>query len=230
MIILDEADEMLSKGFKDQVYDILEILPKKIQIALFSATIPKEVLDVTETFMKPPFTKLLMNAENVPLQGIKQFIVNMEEEDKLGALMDLYDAVSINQSIIFINSKKKVEWLTKKMILNNFTVSSIHSAMDKDQRESIMTDFRNGKTRVLISTDLLARGIDVQHISIVVNYDIPSSYESYIHRIGRAGRYGRKGLTINFVSPSDRDSLKGIEKYYNISIDELPIDFEKFLR
>lgn len=227
-VILDEADEMLSQGFKEQVHNILAILPKTVQIALFSATMAPEVLEIAETFMKDPF-KLLVDVEDVPVQGIKQFIVEMEEDDKLGSLMDLYDRVSINQSIIFVNSKRKVEWLSKKMALNNFTISSIHSAMEKDQREAIMANFRNGKTRVLISTDLLARGIDVHHISIVVNYDLPSNYENYIHRIGRAGRYGRKGLTINFVTPNDGENLKGIERLYNIKIEELPEDFEKFL-
>tara|TARA_B110000908_G_scaffold113440_1_gene133086 strand:+ start:10627 stop:11781 length:1155 start_codon:yes stop_codon:yes gene_type:complete len=227
-VILDEADEMLSQGFTEQVHNILGVLPKTVQIALFSATMAPDVLEIAETFMKDPF-KLLVDIEDVPVQSIKQFVINMEEDDKLGVLMDLYEQVSINQSIIFVNSKRKVEWLSKKMTLNNFTVSSIHSAMEKDQREGIMANFRNGKTRVLISTDLLARGIDVHHISIVVNYDIPSNYENYIHRIGRAGRYGRKGLTINFVTPTDGENLKGIETLYKIKIEELPEDFEKFL-
>jgi translation initiation factor 4A len=228
MVILDEADEMLSQGFKEQVHNILAILPKTVQIALFSATMAPDVLEIAETFMKDPL-KLLIAIEDVPVQGIKQFIVELEEDDKLGVLMDLYERVSINQSIIFVNSKRKVEWLSKKMSLNNFTVSSIHSAMEKDQREGIMANFRNGKTRVLIATDLLSRGIDVHHISIVVNYDLPTNYENYIHRIGRAGRYGRKGLTINFITPNDGENLKGIETLYHIKIEELPDDFEKFL-
>lgn len=230
MVVIDEADEMLSQGFKEQVHNILNILPKKIQISLFSATMPPEVIEIADTFMKKPL-KLLMDNDKIPLEGIKQFIVNMEEDDKIAALMDLYDSVSINQSMIFVNNKRKVDWLTKKMTTNGFVVSAIHAGMEKEQRENIMEEFRNGKSRILISTDLLARGIDIHHVSIVINYDISSDCENYIHRIGRAGRYGRKGLSINFIgNPSDRENLKSIEKYYKIQIEELPTDFEKYLR
>lgn len=228
-VIIDEADEMLSQGFMQQIKDILSVLPNTVQIALFSATMPPAVVEIADTIMKNP-TKLLVSAEDVPVKSIKQFIVNQAEDDKLCSLMDLYDRISINQSIIFVNNRRKVEWLSKKMESNGFTVSSIHASLEKDVRESIMSQFRNGKTRVLISTDLLARGIDVHHVSVVINFDLPTNYENYIHRIGRAGRYGRKGLTINFVTPNDKEHLRGIEKLYSIDIEELPMEFDKYLR
>ena len=229
MVIIDEADEMLNQGFLQQIKDILNSLPNTTQITLFSATMPDAILEIADTLMKNP-QKLLVATEDVPVKCIKQFVVNIEENDKLLALTDLYDRISINQSIIFVNNKRKVDWLSSRMESNGFTISSIHAAMDKDTRESIMAQFRNGKTRVLISTDLLARGIDVHHVSVVINYDLPSNYENYIHRIGRAGRYGRKGLTINFVTPSDKEHQRGIEKLYGIEIEELPMDFETYLR
>ena len=149
--------------------------------------------------------------------------INLEQNEfKFDTLCDLYAAFSVSQSIIYCNSKKIVDILSNKLINNNFSVSAIHGDMLQSVRDSIVKEFRDGQSRVLITTDLLSRGIDIQQISVVINYDIPKEIESYIHRIGRSGRYGRKGLAINFVTSYDTDKIKQIESYYSTEIPELP--------
>ncbi|KAJ9464631.1 putative eukaryotic initiation factor 4A [Diplonema papillatum] len=224
VLTLDEADEMLSQGFSEQIYDIFKFLPKDVQVTLFSATMPPEVLDLTQKFMREPI-RILVKKEALTLEGIKQFYVAVEEEFKLETLMDLYDSVSIAQSVIFCNTRRKVDWLAEKMNSKEFTVSFMHAEMGKGEREKVMNTFRSCSSRVLISTDLLARGIDVQHVSIVINYDLPANKENYLHRIGRSGRYGRKGVAINFVNTNDVSKLKELQEHYNTTIDELPMDF-----
>ena len=201
---------MLSQGFSEQIYEIFKFLPKDVQVCLFSATMPPEVLDLTQKFMREPI-RILVKKEQLTLEGIKQFYVAVEEEFKLETLMDLYDSVSIAQSVIFCNTRRKVDWLAEKMNEKEFTVSFMHADMPKGEREKVMKIFRSGSSRVLISTDLLARGIDVQHVSIVINFDLPSNKENYLHRIGRSGRYGRKGVAINFVNTKDVPLLKELQ-------------------
>lgn len=224
MFVLDEADEMLSRGFKDQIYDVFRKLPSSIQVILLSATMPKDVLDVTTRFMRDP-VKILVKKEELTLEGIKQFYVNVEKEEwKLDTLCDLYETLTITQAVIFVNTRRKVDWLTEKMHSRDFTVSSIHGDMEQKDRELIMKEFRSGSSRVLITTDLLARGIDVQQVSLVINYDLPANRENYIHRIGRGGRFGRKGVAINFVTADDARILKDIEQFYHTQIDEMPMN------
>eukprot|EP01061_Rhynchopus_euleeides_P002227 TRINITY_DN1170_c0_g1_i1.p1 TRINITY_DN1170_c0_g1~~TRINITY_DN1170_c0_g1_i1.p1 ORF type:complete len:403 (+),score=190.68 TRINITY_DN1170_c0_g1_i1:97-1305(+) len=228
VLALDEADEMLSQGFSEQIYEIFKFLPKDVQVCLFSATMPPEVLDLTQKFMRDPL-RILVKKEALTLEGIKQFYVAVEEEFKLETLMDLYDSVSIAQSVIFCNTRRKVDWLAEKMNEKEFTVSFMHADMQKGEREKVMKVFRSGSSRVLISTDLLARGIDVQHVSIVINFDLPANRENYLHRIGRSGRYGRKGVAINFVNTKDVPLLKELQEFYNTTIEELPMDFASHL-
>eukprot|EP01059_Diplonema_ambulator_P000396 TRINITY_DN10331_c0_g2_i1.p1 TRINITY_DN10331_c0_g2~~TRINITY_DN10331_c0_g2_i1.p1 ORF type:complete len:404 (+),score=172.32 TRINITY_DN10331_c0_g2_i1:50-1261(+) len=228
VLTLDEADEMLSQGFSEQIYEIFKFLPKDVQVTLFSATMPPEVLDLTQKFMRDPI-RILVKKEALTLEGIKQFYVAVEEEYKLETLMDLYDSVSIAQSVIFCNTRRKVDWLAEKMNQKEFTVSFMHAEMPKGEREKVMKTFRSGSSRVLISTDLLARGIDVHHVSIVINFDLPSNKENYLHRIGRSGRYGRKGVAINFVNTKDVGLLKELQEFYNTTIEELPMDFASHL-
>jgi translation initiation factor 4A len=228
VLVLDEADEMLSQGFSEQIYEIFKFLPKDVQVALFSATMPTDVLDLTQKFMRNP-TRILVKKEALTLEGIKQFYVAVEEDFKLETLMDLYDSVSIAQSVIFCNSRRKVDWLADQLNKKEFTVSFMHAEMPKGEREKVMATFRSGSSRVLITTDLLSRGIDVQHVSIVINFDLPSNRESYLHRIGRSGRYGRKGVAINFVTNRDVQTLKDLESFYHTQIDELPMDFAAHL-
>ncbi|GAV01674.1 hypothetical protein RvY_12349-2 [Ramazzottius varieornatus] len=229
MFVLDEADEMLSRGFKEQIYDVFKNVPSNVQVVLLSATMPPEVLQVTKSFMREPI-RILVKKEELTLDGIRQFYVNVDKEEwKVETLNDLYQTVSIAQSIIFCNTRRKVDMLTQKMSEKDHTVSSMHADMTQDERSNIMREFRSGSSRVLITTDLLARGIDVQQVSLVINFDLPNNRENYIHRIGRGGRFGRKGCAINFVTKDDFRLMKDIEQYYNTKIDEMPTDIANLL-
>ncbi|THD21332.1 Eukaryotic initiation factor [Fasciola hepatica] len=224
LFVLDEADEMLDKGFKEQIYDVYRYLPPGTQVVLLSATMPHEILEMTSKFMTRP-VRILVKRDELTLEGIKQFFVAVEREEwKFDTLCDLYDTLTVTQSVIFCNTKRKVEWLTEKMRKNNFTVASMHGDMVQKEREEIMRDFRAGESRVLITTDLWARGLDVQQVSLVINYDLPNNRELYIHRIGRSGRFGRKGVAINFVKTEDIRILRDIEQYYSTQIDEMPMN------
>ncbi|KAJ3017979.1 UNVERIFIED_CONTAM: RNA helicase [Siphonaria sp. JEL0065] len=224
MLVLDEADEMLSRGFKDQIYDIYRYLPPNTQVVLLSATLPYDVLEMTTKFMTDPI-RVLVKRDELTLEGIKQFFVAVEQEDwKFETLCDLYDSLTVTQAVIFCNTRRKVDWLTEKMREANFTVSAMHGEMPQKERDSIMQEFRSGASRVLITTDVWARGIDVQQVSLVINYDLPGNRENYIHRIGRSGRFGRKGVAINFVKNEDVKILRDIEQYYSTQIDEMPMN------
>ncbi|WPK24931.1 hypothetical protein PUMCH_002230 [Australozyma saopauloensis] len=224
MFILDEADEMLSSGFKEQIYNIFRLLPESTQVVLLSATMPQDVLEVTTKFMDNP-VRILVKKDELTLEGIKQFYINVEEEAyKFDCLCDLYDSISVTQAVIFCNTRSKVETLTARLKEANFTVSAIHADLPQSERDTIMNEFRSGSSRILISTDLLARGIDVQQVSLVINYDLPANKENYIHRIGRGGRFGRKGIAINFVTNKDVGMMREIEQFYSTQIDEMPAD------
>ncbi|TTA54960.1 Eukaryotic initiation factor 4A-II [Bagarius yarrelli] len=216
MFVLDEADEMLSRGFKDQIYEIFQKLSTNIQVVLLSATMPAEVLEVTKKFMRDP-VRILVKKEELTLEGIKQFYINVEREEwKLDTLCDLYETLTITQAVIFLNTRRKVDWLTEKMHGRDFTVSALHGDMDQKERDVIMREFRSGSSR--------ARGIDVQQVSLVINYDLPTNRENYIHRIGRGGRFGRKGVAINFVTEEDKRTLRDIETFYNTTVEEMPMN------
>jgi len=229
IFVLDEADEILSRGFKEQIYDVFKSLPNDVQVVLLSATIPADVLEVTKKFMRDPI-QILIKKEELTLEGIRQFHIQIEKEEwKFETLCDLYDTVNITQAVIFANTKRKVEELAKNMIAKKFTVSYMHGEMEQKERDVIMREFRSGSSRVLITTDLLARGIDVQQVSVVINYDLPGNHENYIHRIGRSGRFGRKGVAINFVSPNDANMLKEIQAFYSTEIEEMPANIAELI-
>jgi len=229
LFVLDEADEMLSRGFKEQIHDVFTKMPYNIQVILLSATMPKEVLDVTLKFMRDP-VRILVKKEELTLEGIKQFYVMVNKEEwKLETLCDIYQTLTITQAVIFCNTRRKVDWLTQQMHAKDFTVSAMHGDMEQKERDVIMREFRSGSSRVLITTDLLARGIDVQQVSLVINYDLPNNRENYIHRIGRGGRFGRKGVAINFVTEDDKRNLRDIEQFYNTRIEEMPQDVADFI-
>ena len=221
-LILDEADEMLSKGFKEQIYDIYRYLPPATQVILISATMPHEVLEMTTKFMSDP-VRVLVKRDELTLEGIKQFFVAVEREEwKLDTLCDLYDTLTITQAVIFVNTKHKADYLTEQMREKNFTVSCMHGDMPQKEREAIMAEFRNGDSRVLIVTDVWARGLDVQQVSLVINYDLPPDHANYIHRVGRSGRFGRKGVAINFLTTNDVRAMSEIERIYDTKVDEMP--------
>ncbi|EGV64944.1 RNA helicase [Yamadazyma tenuis] len=222
MLILDEADELFTKGFKEQIYEIYKHMPSSVQVVVVSATMSREVIEMTSKFTTNP-VKILVKREEVTLEGIKQYYIQCEKEDwKFDTLCDLYDSLTITQAVIFCNTKSKVNWLADQMKKANFAVVAMHGDMKQDERDSIMNDFRSGNSRVLISTDVWARGIDVQQISLVINYDLPFDKENYVHRIGRSGRFGRKGVAINLLTKSDEDEFQDLQKYYTIKIKEMP--------
>jgi len=224
--ILDEADEMLSKGFIENIKEIISLIPTTTKILLFSATMPKEIVEITTKFMKDP-AKILVKNEELTLEGIKQYYVYLKKEDKLDVLLQIYRGIEIAQAIIYCNSKKSVDFVSEELKKKGHMVSSIHGDLKQYERDQVMRDFRNGATRVLITTDLLARGIDVYQVSLVINYELPREKETYIHRIGRSGRFGRKGNAINFVTPAEKDELDIIQKYYNTTIEALPSDLSE---
>jgi translation initiation factor 4A len=222
LIVIDEADELLSNIFISQIKDIFQYLPPKMQVCLFSATMNDHFFEITHKFMCDPIKILIKNNE-LTLEGIKQYYVNVERNDyKYDTLIDLYSSFSMCQSIIYCNSRRMVDILSDKLNKEGFSISFIHSGLSQTERNKRIKEFRDGESRILISTDLLARGIDIQQISLVINYDIPKEKENYIHRIGRSGRYGRKGVALNFATNYDIDKIKDIEKYYSTHIEVLP--------
>lgn len=226
-LILDEADEMLSSGFKEQIYHIFQYLNNDIQVALFSATMPTELEMLTNKFMRDP-VKILVNKDMLTLQGITQYYVALVcDEHKFMALKDIFSTITMTQCIIYCNSIRRTEDLFNAMQKDNYPVSCIHSNLTEMERTSAYNKFKNGETRVLIATDLFARGIDVQQVGIVVNFDLPKNVHTYIHRIGRSGRWGRKGVGINFVTKRDEQKLSEIQSYYGTQIDEMPVNFSE---
>ena len=222
MLIMDEADELLSQIFSNQIYEIFQTLPSSVQVGLYSATRTPEFFKVSSKFMRDPI-KILVKNEELTLDGIRQFYIDLtKNEFKYDTLCDLYSAISVSQSIIYCNSRRIVEILANKLCNDDFSVAMIHGDMAQKERNKIMEDFRFGVSRVLISTDLLSRGIDIQQVSVVINYDLPQSPDNYIHRIGRSGRFGRKGTAINFVTDYDKQKIDELEKYYSTQILPLP--------
>lgn len=225
LVVIDEADEMLSQGFKEQIYNIFQYFSNDIQVALFSATLPENIYRITDKFMRNP-VKISVTPEMLTLEGIKQYFVALNNDvEKYSTLKDIFQVISLSHCIIYCNSVKRVADLCEAMREDNFPVCCIHSFMDKAEREKSINEFRTGVARVLISSNVTARGIDIQQVSTVINFDIPKDVHTYLHRIGRSGRWGRKGTGINFITRRDVILLKEIEKYYNTQIDELPANF-----
>jgi superfamily II DNA/RNA helicase len=226
LIILDEADEMLSTGFKEQVYNIFQYLNSDIQVALFSATLPTHIFPIIKKIMRNP-VKICVKAEQLTLEGIAQYYVAIDDDrQKYATLKDIFSFITLSQCIIYCNSVKRVADLFEAMCEDGFPVCCIHSNMEKSARDATFSEFRNGKSRVLISSNVTARGIDIQQVSTVINFDIPKDIHTYLHRIGRSGRWGRKGVGINFVTRRDVGKLKEIESYYACEIKEMPVNLE----
>ena len=226
LIVLDEADEMLSTGFKEQVYNIFQFFNNDIQVALFSATLPNNIYPIINKIMRNPI-KISVKAEQLTLEGITQFYVAVDDDrQKYATLKHIYKYVSVSQCIIYCNSIKRVSDLYDAMKEDEFPVCCIHSNMEREERENAFKEFKNGKSRVLISSNVTARGIDIQQVSIVINFDVPKDIHTYLHRIGRSGRWGRKGVGINFITRRDTSKLKEIEGYYACEIKEMPINLD----
>jgi len=220
--IIDEADEMLSQGFQEMIHSIFNFIPKTTQVGLFSATFPEDLIELSKQFMNDP-EEILVKKESLTLEGISQYYINVKHNNwKYDVLTDIYNTINISQCIIYINSKNRLQEIYVQLNKDNFPVGMIHGNLMTQEREQIMNQFRAGEIRILLSTDLLSRGIDIQQLSLVINYDLPIQKETYIHRIGRSGRYGRKGVAINFVTDRDLDELHTIQTFYNTKIEEMP--------
>ena len=228
-IILDEADEMLSSGFKEQIYNIFQYLNNRIQICLFSATIPNYIQEIINKIMKDPI-RIEVKSEQLTLEGISQYYVAIENDlQKYDTLKDLYSIISVSQCIIYANSLKRVNDLYQAMLTDGFPVCCIHGSMEKEERDKAFTEFKLGKFRVLISSNITARGIDIQQVSVVINFDLPKDIHTYLHRIGRSGRWGRKGVGINFITRRDVTKIREIEQHYATEITELPGNIETLI-
>jgi translation initiation factor 4A len=229
-IIMDEADQMLENKFREQVMSILQLgFPKDAQVCLFSATMPTEVVEFANGLLNDP-VRILIPPEEVTLEGIKQYYVGLQKDEwKFDCLCDIFSSLNINQAMIYCNKRNRVEWLAERMTAQSFPVGYIHGEMDVGERRRRMQDFRSGACRVLISTDLLARGIDVQQVSLVINFELPTQKENYVHRIGRSGRFGRKGVAINLIGPDEVSMMKEIESHYSTTIATLPEDLSKVM-
>jgi len=227
VLVMDEADEMLGRGFLDQVNEILKLVPPDTQICLFSATMPPEIIKMTENIMNDP-ARILVKNENLTLEGIKQFYISCSSDEvKFDNLIEIFAHLDVNQCMIYCNTREKAEQLADKMREQKFVVSCMHAKMTQEERNKIMTEFRTGSTRLLVSTDLLARGIDVHQVGLVINFDLPGKKENYIHRIGRSGRFGRRGIAINLITKAEAQVLMSIEEYYNTEISNLPTDLSE---
>lgn len=229
MFILDEADELLSSGFRNTIYDIFQLLPSNLQVGLFSATLSHEALEIAEKFMNKP-VKILVKKDELTIEGIRQFYVNVENEDnKLNYLCDMYENLEIIQSVIFVNTKEKAIELADSMRELEFSVSCIHGDMKSEVRKAALKEFKSNSTKVLITTDLLARGIDIQQVKLVINFDLPKEKEKYLHRIGRSGRFGKKGMAINFVCRGEERILQQIQHFYKTTVEELPAHIQHLI-
>jgi superfamily II DNA/RNA helicase len=227
VLVMDEADQMLEELFYKQVMCILERgFPEKTQVALFSATMAEPVIAVANKILQNP-VRILIPSTEVRLEGIQQFYVKLDHEDhKFECICDLYKNLNITQAVIFCNMRKNAEMLANKMGDQGFPIACIHGELPKAERAQRMKDFLSGDCRVLVSTDMLGRGIDVQQVSLVINYELPEIMESYVHRIGRAGRFGRKGTTINLIGKNEETLMGEIAKKFGMEMNPLPGDLK----
>lgn len=231
-LILDEADSLLKDDFMDQIKKIITKLSDKCQICLFSATYPDYVLDMTKLFMRDPL-KILVENEKLSVESITNYYINSGvENNKFDILLDLYNKVTITQTVIFVNSVGKAKYVGERLQQFGHSVGIIHSDLDDLSRRKALTEFRRNHIRVLVSTDIISRGIDVQQVGLVINYDVPNTPIDYIHRVGRSGRFGRRGTAITFVNLEERqtkykkvidyDRMGNIEMEYRIEFNEMP--------
>ena len=221
-IIIDEADEMLSQGFQEQVRSIFESLREDVQALIFSATLNNEVMDITTKFMRDPL-KIVMEAEKLSLAGISQYYVSVRtDEDKYDILKQIFAKMTIDQCIIYCNSINRVKQLHDAMTRDGFSVVCIHRDLNKMEREQAFKQFKSCQCRYLISSNITARGIDIQQVNVVINFDLTRDYHTYLHRIGRSGRWGRKGTAINFLTYYDMRIKEDLENYYRMQILPLP--------
>lgn len=230
LLVIDEFDKTLEVDFIPTIKEIFQYTNNTTKVVLSSATMNEAVLDISKNFMRNP-TIISIKDEEISLEGILQYHIKCDRDEwKFETILDLYKSLVIAQSIIFVNSKRKCDELENMFREKDFTIKSIHGGMEQSDRDVIMREFREAKIRILLSTDLTARGIDVPSISLVINYDLPVDKSQYIHRVGRTGRYGKKGFAINLIGhKNEAIQLKAIEDCYHISIPELPNNFKNVI-
>eukprot|EP01119_Soliformovum_irregulare_P011026 TRINITY_DN2732_c0_g1_i1.p1 TRINITY_DN2732_c0_g1~~TRINITY_DN2732_c0_g1_i1.p1 ORF type:complete len:452 (-),score=146.64 TRINITY_DN2732_c0_g1_i1:137-1492(-) len=226
-LILDEADKLLSPEFQPLIEQLITYLPKERQILLFSATFPVTVKDFKDRFLKKPYEINLM--DELTLKGVTQYYAFVEEKQKVHCLNTLFSKLQINQSIIFCNSVNRVELLAKKITELGYSCFYIHAKMQQSHRNRVFHDFRNGACRNLVCSDLFTRGIDIQAVNVVINFDFPKNSETYLHRIGRSGRFGHMGIAINLITYDDRFNLYKIEQELGTEIKPIPAVIDKAL-
>lgn len=220
MLVMDEADKLLSQDFKNMLDAVIGFLPQDRQILLYSATFPCTVDQFIKKHMHNPYEINLM--EELTLKGITQYYAYVQEKQKVHCLNTLFSKLQINQSIIFCNSTQRVELLAKKITELGYSCFYIHAKMRQDHRNRIFHDFRNGACRNLVCSDLFTRGIDIQAVNVVINFDFPKMSETYLHRIGRSGRFGHLGIAINLITYDDRFALHKIEQELGTEIKPIP--------
>lgn len=232
IVVIDETDNILTDGIDETIIGLFNNITNKKQIIFISATLSKNVFEFSNMVLTNP-KKILLKKSEIAVDLISQYYIDVEIEDyKFDVLLDLYNMISTTQAIIFCNTIKKVLWLEEQLKENNFPITTIHGKMTQEERNTIVQDFRDGKTRLLLTTDLLARGIDIPQVNLVINYDLPINKETYIHRIGRCGRFGKKGVSITMVKMEDKEDVKLLNKmktYFKINIEEIPEDISKLI-
>jgi len=227
LVILDEADDLLGKGFLEQINEILKNIPPETQLALFSATMPPEVIKMCENIMNNP-ARILVKNQDLTLEGIKQFYISCSNDDiKFQNLIEIFSHLDVTQCIIYCNKIEKAQFIQQEMQKLKFVVGCMHSKMEQEERDRVMEEFRSGSSRLLVTTDLLARGIDIYQVGLIINFDLPTRKENYIHRIGRSGRYGRRGLAINLITKQEGQMIITLEEFYSTHIDNLPNDLSE---
>lgn len=226
-VVMDEADKLLSAEFEETLDSILALCAKEHQTLLFSATFPATVQKFKEKWMNDPKEIHLM--EELTLKGVTQYYAFVEERQKVQCLNTLFKRLNINQSIIFCNSVNRVELLAKTITELGYSCFYIHSKMSQEHRNRVFHDFRHAACRNLVTSDLFTRGIDIQAVNVVINFDFPKSTETYLHRIGRSGRFGHYGLAINFITKEDRHNLARTELQLGTEILPIPAQIDKRL-
>eukprot|EP00270_Netrium_digitus_P015045 TRINITY_DN5207_c0_g1_i1.p1 TRINITY_DN5207_c0_g1~~TRINITY_DN5207_c0_g1_i1.p1 ORF type:complete len:466 (+),score=36.93 TRINITY_DN5207_c0_g1_i1:90-1487(+) len=225
MLVMDEADKLLSPEFQPLVERLISFFPKGRQILLYSATFPVTVKSFKDKFLNKPYVINLM--DELTLKGITQYYAFVEERQKVHCLNTLFSKLQINQSIIFCNSVNRVELLAKKITELGYSCFYIHAKMLQSHRNRVFHDFRNGACRNLVSSDLFTRGIDIQAVNVVINFDFPKNSETYLHRVGRSGRFGHLGLAVNLITYEDRFNLYKIEQELGTEIKPIPPQIDR---
>jgi superfamily II DNA/RNA helicase len=231
-VTLDEADNLLDRVYSEKVLDFIKRLETKTQKCFLSATVNRNLREICKGLLEEP-QMVLLKKEEVQVKAIKNFYLNTEkEENKFETLIDLYNLISTSHTMIFCNSINKIEFLKQELEKEGFPITTIHGGLSQEERNKTVQDFRDGKTRILLTTDLLARGIDIPEVKLVINYDLPKSHETFIHRIGRCGRFGKSGVSISFVKMDDfkdKKNFESLKSHYAIKIEETPENISSFL-